>query len=694
MVNNTSIESDTSINLGDKQNEAEEMSFSPVVGHVMNRFYAAERSRRVTEQRWRKAWINFRGLYRDNVKFTSTEKSQAFIKITKTKVVAAAGQIFDIVYSDGKMPINIVASPVPEGIAEEAHVDMESLSGAEQTLGADAGFIGDGNDEETGGGMMARVAEIARSAYHSLPFVEGPAAKGEPEISPAEMAARAMNKEIHDQLEEAGAAEHVVQAIYESALLGSGCIKGPFKKVKEYPNWEMNEETNELEYKPVKKLIPELEYVSVWGIYPDPRARSVEEAEYVIQRHRMTNFELSELKNKQHFRNDVIDELLVEPVTVLKEEWEDTIREDSTTEHDDRHVVYEYWGNINPKMFGEEFEKTLPDSLANEDTIQVNIWVSAGKIIRMSINPFLPKRIPYHITHFELDLYNFFGIGVAENMEDAQTLTNGFWRLAIDNAVLSGNMIFEVDEMNLVPGQDLRVHPGKMFRRRAGAPGQALFSHSFKSTANENIAMLDKAMALADTSTGIPAVSHGQPAGTVGRTALGMSMMMGAASLNVKTVIRNLDMQLFKPLGDALFAWNMQFNEKEEIKGDLSVQAQATNNLLQKEVKSQRLLQFLQITSANPVTAPITNAEAIIKELAITMDLDPEEVINSPAKQEALQALFANMNQGGSNGTNIANGENGPVSAQDQTGGGGGQAGVGTPIAPGEEQSNQPQPPL
>lgn len=301
----------------------------------------------------------------------------------------------------------------------------------------------------------------------------------------------------------------------------------------------------------------------------------------------------------------------------------------------------------------------------------------------MAINPFLPKRIPYHIFHWEKDLYNFFGVGIAENMEDSQMLVNGFWRLAIDNAALAGNMVFEADEMNLVPGQDLSVYPGKIFRRRAGAPGQALFSHKFNTTAFENIQIMDKAMMLADSSTGIPAVSHGQPAGTVGRTAMGMSMMMGAAGLNIKTVIRNLDQQALKPLGEALFAWNMQFSKKKFLKGDLSIVATGTDNLIQKEVKSQRLLQFLQIATSNPVTAPMVNAEKLLEDIARTLDLDSNEMINSPKKQKAVAEMLAlsqGMN-GGANGANIPTGEKGPMSVQDATGGGGGQAGVGDPVA-------------
>ena len=79
------------------------------------------------------------------------------------------------------------------------------------------------------------------------------------------------------------------------------------------------------------------------------------------------------------------------------------------------------------------------------------------------------------------------------------------------------------------------------------------------------------------------------------RTASGMSMLLGAASLNIKTVIKNLDDFLLKPVGEAYFQWNMQFlDSRLDVEGDLEVKATGTNSLMQKEVRSQSLTTFLQ----------------------------------------------------------------------------------------------------
>ena len=148
---------------------------------------------------------------------------------------------------------------------------------------------------------------------------------------------------------------------------------------------------------------------------------------------------------------------------------------------------------------------------------------------------------------------------------------NGHARMAIDNLALAGNLVFDIDETQLVPGQDMNIYPGKIFRRQSGVTGTAINGLKFPNTSFENLQMFDKFRQLADEATGIPSYSHGATGvQSTTRTAAGMSMLMGAAALNIKTVIKNIDDYLLRPLGESLFSWNMQFNaDIPEIQGDL-----------------------------------------------------------------------------------------------------------------------------
>ena len=128
------------------------------------------------------------------------------------------------------------------------------------------------------------------------------------------------------------------------------------------------------------------------------------------------------------------------------------------------------------------------------------------------------------------------------------------------------------------------------------------------------------------------------------RTASGMSMLMGAASLNIKTVIKNIDDSLIKPLGESMFQWNMQFYEGDlPIIGDFEIKATGSSSLMRKEVRSQRLTMFLQ-TIQNPQIAPFVRISEVIKELAHSLDLDPEEILNSKDEAEIHAKIIGYQN--------------------------------------------------
>jgi hypothetical protein len=89
---------------------------------------------------------------------------------------------------------------------------------------------------------------------------------------------------------------------------------------------------------------------------------------------------------------------------------------------------------------------------------------------------------------------------------------------------------------------------------------------------------------------------------------------MSAANGSIRTVVKNVDDYLIRPLGKAFFAFNMQFDFDEDIKGDLEVHASGTESLMANEVRSQRLMQFLQVAQ-NPVLAPFAKMDYIIERL-------------------------------------------------------------------------------
>jgi hypothetical protein len=216
-------------------------------------------------------------------------------------------------------------------------------------------------------------------------------------------------------------------------------------------------------------------------------------------------------------------------------------------------------------------------------------------------------------------------------------------------------------------------------------PGQSIHGLKFPNTANENMMMFDRFRQLADESTGMPSYSHGQTGiQSTTRTAAGMSMLMGASALNIKTVVKNIDDYLLRPLGESLFSWNMQFNDDSpKIVGDIEIRARGTSSLMQKEVRSQRLMTFMQ-TASNPSLAPFVKWHTILREIAKTLDIDPEKVINDPEKAAIFAQIMGMVNgikENAGNGQQSPMGQSGGVppgaNPNDPTGVGGGNIGVG-----------------
>ena len=627
---------------------------SNLAGLIEARYADAQMARDSDENRWITAYHNFRGLYPKNVRFRESEKSRVFIKVTKTKVLAAFGQLIDVIFGTGKFPIGVSATTLPEGIDEYMHLSSSEAPGIETSAATpspvqmndpmDIGFAGDGRvlkpgaTINSGKGLFEDFMDDANVSFEAgptpIPTI--------PEISPAKEAARNMEKLIHDQIDESGGSTELRNAIFESTLFGTGIVKGPFNFNKTLHKWEDGEDGRV--YSPTAVRVPRIEFVSVWDFFPDPNATAIEECEYVVHRHKLNRSQLRGLRKMPYFDEDAIRECMQIGPNYTEKDYEYELKDDQRMSEmgASRFEVLEYWGLMDAE-YAKEIGMDLPDEVDILDEIQINAWICNGRVLRAVVNPFTPHRIPYNAFPYERNPYSFFGVGVAENMNDSQQIMNGHARMAIDNLALSGSVIFDVDETMLVGGQSMEIYPGKVFRRQSGMQGQAIHGLKFPNTSQENMMMFDKFRQLADEQTGIPSYSHGMTGvQSMTRTASGMSMLLGAASLNIKTVVKNLDDFLLKPLGKAYFQWNMQFFDGElDTTGDLEIKAMGTNSLMQKEVRSQRLTMFLQ-TAQNPAIAPFVKMSKLISELAYSLDLDPDEILNDP-EEAAIAAQIIGM---------------------------------------------------
>ena len=662
-------------------NELEEVlmdTTSSLVNLIRLKFEQADRARRPKADQWLNNLKAVRGQDAKQSMRPESEVANIYVRTTTTKTKAAYAQINEALLSGEKFPISVMPTTLPDGIAEFVHLKEGQEPEAPAVDPLNAGFEGDGLElppgatQDTVTGLIG--AAYSKGLTEDL-FEEGVDPKGGPQMAPAKAAALKMEKMIQDQLDESKARMGLRRALYEQCMLGTGAMKGPFTETKVVNGWDNGQLT------PQPKKYPAVSFVSLWDLYIDPNAYNSNDIEWIIERHRMNRSQLDNLASTSPFfkEEEILGAIMDGPNYVLQQH-EHTLRDNIAMETEQElFEVLEFWGYMPTEDAIKEYGLDVPPG--SGAVIQVNAWITGNRIIRLTINPFTPARIPYFLFPYEEDPYSIYGTGIPELMEDLQYLMNGMTRLAVENSMLAGNVILEVDKNALAAEFDGKIYPGMVVERQAGQTGNTLNAIEIPHVANQNMQMFSQFRQMADEATGIQSILHGQTGVSgSGRTASGLSMLMDSASMSIKNVIRNIDDHLLKPLASSYFQWNMQFNSAEhpEIKGDLEIKALGSFNLISKERKATSLQTFLQL-STNPQLAPLIKLPTIVKELALQMDMNPEEILNSP-EEAAIYAkiMAANQPATGAN-PNPAGLEGGPPAAPGDPGFTGNVEGAGNP---------------
>jgi hypothetical protein len=162
---------------------------------------------------------------------------------------------------------------------------------------------------------------------------------------------------------------------------------------------------------------------------------------------------------------------------------------------------------------------------------------------------------------------------------------------------------------------------------------------------------------LADDHSGIPSYLSGDlNVSGAGRTASGLSMLMGSAGKSIRQVVMHIDADVIKLVVHRTFVYNMRYDEDESIKGDAQIIPRGAINLAVKDTVNTRRVEFLQAT-ANEFDMEIIGPDgraAILREVAKGLQMPEDEVVpsrekaafNKRAAQGEAQAAIAPPNGG------------------------------------------------
>ena len=266
------------------------------------------------------------------------------------------------------------------------------------------------------------------------------------------------------------------------------------------------------------------------------------------------------------------------------------------------------------------------DQIDPLETRWVNLWVLGDFVIKMAIAPIEGMEHLYHLYYFDKDETSFWAEGLATLMRDDQDGVNASTRAMMDNAARTVGPMWEVNVDLLPPGERTRdVYPDRVIFRRGAPQSPAVRAVQTDSRIKEFLSLRETFESNIHENT-VPSYMHGENDKGVGRTVGGLSMLMGAANVNIKEQIGHFDDGITKTVIRGMYHWNMMFNQNPMIKGDYEVIARGSTSLVAKELRAQQLDQLLPMLSA-PQFVPFINNRTLLGEIFKARDLDDSEIL-------------------------------------------------------------------
>jgi len=573
-----------------------------------------------SERRMIRDLRQYRGQYDPEiVKQIHPNRSKAFIRLTRTKVKTFDARMMDIQFpaNDDKNWV-IQPTPVPEldgPILEQIRIQLLEATKREPT--------------------PAEIDEIV--------------------IKQATASAKAMETEIADQLAEFEYRAVVRNVIHSAHIYGTGVLKGPMVKEVSSKRW-FKTQTGEWKQLVIKRVVPIAQWVPIWDIYPDMSVKELKDARFVWQKHMFSKNKFAMLAKRSDFNTKAIEAFIAAypDGNANYKDYEELLRDMSTNtdaEGDtnppkrEQYEVHERWGFLDVEL-AKELAPDIPEKVWEMmgPEVACNTWQVEGVIIKAVLSPIEGADLPYYFYYYDKDETSIFGDGIPRIMRDPQMLYNASIRAMLDNAAISAGPIIEANIDLLADGEDpLELYPFRVFQRTGtgiDAGQKAINVTKLPSYTNEFLGLVEFFQETADESTTIPRSLHGgagQNGQGANQTATGMSMLIGASNITLKDQVQFFDDGVTKPFIKSMYFWNMEFNGKENIKGDFNIVARGTKSLIAKEVKMEQINQFLQITN-NDNDMQYIKRDILLRELAEIFDLDRLGFVRSEAEVANKQA--------------------------------------------------------
>jgi hypothetical protein len=611
--------------------------------YLRSAFEAAKRSKDPIETIMLKALRQRNGEY-EATKLNQIQVqggSEIFMMITEVKCRAAESWLRDILMDEGTPPWDIQPTPEPD-LPEARDAVINEILGDKV-----AKFIG----ELGSAPKPAEVEQLKEVAAQELRFSI---------LQDAQVRANRMKSRIADQFAEGGFSESFNEFITDLVTFPIAVIKGPVIRHQKKLSWGKDDAGATMATID-NVLAPEYERVDPFRLYPEPGVSNVEDG-YMFEHHPLTRMDLSALIGVDGYDDDAIRSLLDFGngrswiSTEVSQEKDEQERKFSTELRPTQiYDALEFWGKISGSMLLEWglTPEEVPDPAKEYDA---NVWVVGDYVIKAILNYDPLGEKPYAVTSFIKNPGAFWGKGIPEVIEDVQNMANAAARSLANNMGIASGPQVEINLERIPTNEDItQMYPWRIWQVLNDPLGGSAPAVRFNQPNDNSGALLtvyEKFSQLADDHSGIPSYLSGDlNVKGAGRTASGLSMLMGSAGKSIRQVVMHIDADVLKVIVSRQFVYNMRYDEDESIKGDAQIIPRGAIQLAVKDTVNTRRVEFLQAT-ANEFDIEIIGQDgraAILREVAKGLQMPVDEVVpsrekrafNKRAAQQEAQAAIA-----------------------------------------------------
>ena len=574
--------------------------------------------RQLTEERWYQDVRQFNGLY-DPGTFSDSSQygSRVFVPLTRRLVNLCEARLFDMLFQSDTRFYVLEPTPVP---------DLNQADQLTNQLPAD-------HPVQMPEGQTLQAGAI-QGAIKAL-------------IEEAKTKADAMQREIDDQLAGCRFSTAARDAIHDAVLLGTGVLKGPFPMIKGAKRWSIDETGNHV-MEMERKAVPVTARVDLWNFFPDMSTTTIADCEIVFERHYMTRRQVAALKDMPDADLDALRIILDGDPSTPTNNYRERLRSinGASGAPDKRYEIWEYHGPITHQDL---VDCGCQDDLPEEEDPLMQytgiVWFCEGTVFKAALSPMDSGDLPYRVFTWQKDESSIFGYGLPYEVRDQQVSANSAWRAMHDNMGLCVMPQIVIDEGSIEPvNGSYGLEPGKFWRnKRPGSDArQGIQFVEINSRLPELQQIFAASKSLIEEVGTMPGFMQGQDAPSKMQSATEASISWTAANLWVRRCVRNWDDDITTPLISAYYDYNMQWSEKEDIKGDTSIKALGISYLAELEGQAGRMQALAQ--AASGMGLPLFTQYAMLRELSRSLKLDPDRWL--PSEQEVQKMKQQEQQQG------------------------------------------------